>query len=179
MFSYSCGQPHDSEKSDVFEVHKLDKIFLFHEYKNSFHYHDISNRSIFKLNHEEIDPGNDIVLLNNVIETVDGNMNKFSKQQVEAAIKARKLYGMVGFPSDQDFKNMVRSGMIKNCPITVEDIENATKLFWEEKAVLKGKTVQKLQDKVTMDYVPISTDVLRLHKNADLDINVLYVNKTE
>eukprot|EP00957_Ditylum_brightwellii_P007427 562199-Ditylum_brightwellii.AAC.1 len=28
-----------------------------------------------------------------------------------------------------------------------------------------------------MDYVSIPTDILRLHKNVDLDIDVLYVNK--
>eukprot|EP00957_Ditylum_brightwellii_P126203 9621691-Ditylum_brightwellii.AAC.1 len=85
---------YDSEKSDAFEVHKPDKILLFHEYKNNLHYHDTANRSVVKLNHKEIDPGKGIILLNNVIGMVNGNMNKFSKWQVEASSKARKLYGM-------------------------------------------------------------------------------------
>eukprot|EP00957_Ditylum_brightwellii_P116678 8900176-Ditylum_brightwellii.AAC.1 len=78
------------------------------------------------MNQEEIDPAKEIILLNNVIKTVDGNKDKFSKQQVEASIKVRKLYGMVGFPLDQDFKNMVKVIMIKNRPVTMEDIKNAT-----------------------------------------------------
>eukprot|EP00957_Ditylum_brightwellii_P109014 8316106-Ditylum_brightwellii.AAC.1 len=42
-----------------------------------------------------------------VIKMVGGSKDKISKQQVEAAAKSRKLYGIVGFPLDKAFNKMV------------------------------------------------------------------------
>eukprot|EP00957_Ditylum_brightwellii_P166112 12646755-Ditylum_brightwellii.AAC.2 len=91
---------YDSAKSDAFEVHKTNKRWLFHEYKNGLHYHYTSNRSIVKLGQEEMDTEKDVILLNNGIKTVAGHKDKFSMKQVKMAAKARKLYGMEGFPSN-------------------------------------------------------------------------------
>eukprot|EP00957_Ditylum_brightwellii_P053233 4036541-Ditylum_brightwellii.AAC.1 len=131
---------YDSSKSDTFEVYKSNEILLFHEYKNSLHYHGMANMPT-KKEGEVQGIENNVTLLNNVIETVKGDKDKFLACQVEASSKARKLYAMVGFPFDCDFKNMVKRGMIKNCPVMVEDNENANKIFGADTATLKGKTV--------------------------------------
>eukprot|EP00957_Ditylum_brightwellii_P115784 8831541-Ditylum_brightwellii.AAC.1 len=72
---------------------------------------------------------------------------------------------------------MVKWSMIKNFPVTVEDIENANNTFKVNAMLLKGKTIRKIQDQVTMDYVSVPTEIIKIHKNVNLDINVLYVNK--
>eukprot|EP00957_Ditylum_brightwellii_P068977 5235257-Ditylum_brightwellii.AAC.1 len=92
-------------KSDAFEVHKPNKILLFHEYKNGLHYHNMTKRSTQKEGKVQ-EPENNVSLLNNVTKTVEGNKEKLLAWQVEAASKERKLDTVIGFPSDSDFKNM-------------------------------------------------------------------------
>ena len=36
---------------------------------------------------------------------------------------------LLGFPSERDFENMVRSNMIVNCPVTFDDVKNAKLIF--------------------------------------------------
>eukprot|EP00957_Ditylum_brightwellii_P211542 15366299-Ditylum_brightwellii.AAC.3 len=72
---------------------------------------------------------------------------------------------------------MAKTSMIKNCLVTVEDIENANKIFGSDTAALTGKTVWYTQDRVNMYYVAVSPDLIKLHKTIDLDIDILYANK--
>eukprot|EP00957_Ditylum_brightwellii_P112581 8582179-Ditylum_brightwellii.AAC.1 len=72
---------------------------------------------------------------------------------------------------------MAKMIMIKNCPVMVKDINNANKIFGTDTAALKRKTVQFTQDIINTDYVVLLPDLIKLHKNIDLDIDVLYVNK--
>jgi len=46
---------------------------------------------------------------------------------------------MVGHPTEREFKAMVRSNMIKNCPITPEAVENAYNIFGPDLAGLRGR----------------------------------------
>ena len=75
--------------------------------ENGLHYHDTRNRQI------------------TMVSTVSENEKCFSQQ----AKAARELYARVGHPSIRDFKNMVKAGMIMNCPITVDDVIRAEKFY--------------------------------------------------
>jgi hypothetical protein len=46
---------------------------------------------------------------------------------------------MVGYPSNKDFNNMVRSNMIKNCPVISKSVSEANKIFGPDIASMKGK----------------------------------------
>jgi hypothetical protein len=52
---------------------------------------------------------------------------------------------MLGYPSEKDFRNMVSSNMITNCPVTPTDISAANKIFGPNVASIKGKTVRVTQ----------------------------------
>ncbi len=56
------------------------------------------------------------------VQTVQGNMEGFTKREVEEARKARKAQAMLGRPTDHDFLGMVCSGMISNCPVTANAV---------------------------------------------------------
>eukprot|EP00957_Ditylum_brightwellii_P076885 5843912-Ditylum_brightwellii.AAC.1 len=60
------------------------------------------------MDREAHDKEKDVDLLNNVIKMGDGS-----------SIKSKKA----------DFKDIAKFSMIKNCPVTVEDIENANNLL--------------------------------------------------
>jgi hypothetical protein len=59
------------------------------------------------------------------VQTVRGNMEGFTKRDVEEARKAHEAQVMLGHPTDRDFLGMVHGGMISNCPVTVNAVNNA------------------------------------------------------
>jgi hypothetical protein len=52
---------------------------------------------------------------------------------------------MVGYQSEKDFKNMVSSNMIRNCPVTQAYSSAANKIFGPGFSSMKGKAVRATQ----------------------------------
>jgi hypothetical protein len=90
-----------------------------------------------------------------MVDTVKANREGFTDQDYERAKRARKALGLVRYPSPRDFKNMVSSNMIKNCPVTPCGVANANKIFGPDLATLKGKAVRQTPPPVIMYYVQI------------------------
>jgi len=61
------------------------------------------------------------------VQTVRGNMEGFTKREVEEAQKAREAQAMLGHPTDRNFLGMVCGGMISNCPMTANAVKTLTK----------------------------------------------------
>jgi hypothetical protein len=95
--------------------------------------------------------------------TVWENFGGFSRKQVEGATAARRLMGMVVTPSPCNFEGMVCLNMLKDCPITNDDIKNAHTIFGTDLATIRGKTVQCRPKRVITEYVNIP----RLHVDAN------------
>ena len=74
-----------------------------------------------------------------LVNTVNGNCKGFTKCKFEGTKAERRTLGMIGFPSERDFGNMVLSNLIRNCPTTSTDIANAKKIFGTEVPSIKGK----------------------------------------
>ena len=49
----------------------------------------------------------------------------------------------MGFPSERDLENTVRSNTIVNCPVTFDDVKNAKLIFGPDITSLKGKSVRR------------------------------------
>jgi hypothetical protein len=67
---------------------------------------------------------------------------------VELAIKARHLQGMLGGPVRADYEGMVREKLIDGCPISLNDLKNALKIFETDLAGLCGRTVRQKPERV-------------------------------
>ena len=104
----------DSKNGDKFIVHKPEKEVWFKNSSNGLYYHDTRNRQI------------------SMVNTVKENTLGMTKREIEGAKKAKDLYMIMGYPSLEDFKNMIRQNMIMNCPITVADVENSIKIFGQD-----------------------------------------------
>ena len=57
----------------------------------------------------------------------------------------------------QDFKAMIKNNLILNCPVTLDDIERASKIYGANIAALKGKTVRTKSEPVISDYIAVPT----------------------
>jgi hypothetical protein len=64
-----------------------------------------------------------------LVDSVQENKQGYSQRQFEDAKQARKLYHVLGCPTVENFKAIIRQNLVKNCPVTVDDIANAEKIF--------------------------------------------------
>ena len=62
---------------------------------------------------------------------------------------------MMDNPSPMDCINIVRSSMLRNCPVTPEAVNNANSIFVAYVSSLKGKTTRKSSDPVVTEYVEV------------------------
>ena len=112
------------------------------------------------------------------VETVNGNKALFTKRQLAGAEKARQLYMSLLYPSMNDFMWILQTNGIKDCPVTVRDAEVALKVWGPNIAALKGKTTRKAAKSVKVeDIVEIPKEMIAMHKNATLGIDIFFVNK--
>jgi hypothetical protein len=86
------------------------------------------------------DPQGDHFAFN--IHAVSENKLGFTKRQLKGAESARTLYSNLGYPSMKDFRWVIQSNQIKDCPVTVDDIVAANKIWGKDIAALKGKTTR-------------------------------------
>jgi len=101
-----------------------------------------------------------------------------AKRQLAGAEKARQLFQGLSYPSMTDFVWILRSNGIKDCPVSVRDAEIALKVWGPNVAGLKGKTVRKAAKSVKVeDLIPIPKEMLAMHKDVTLGIDIFFVNK--
>ena len=64
-----------------------------------------------------------------LLDTVAENRKNFTTSEYERAKRARTLYHNVGAPSIENFKGMLRSNWIQDCPVIEKDIDMATETW--------------------------------------------------
>eukprot|EP00957_Ditylum_brightwellii_P188067 14318096-Ditylum_brightwellii.AAC.1 len=111
------------------------------------------------------------------VSTVAKNKELFTERQYCQAELARKIYSMMGRPSEDDFINMVKMQLMPNCPITAEDIRNARAIFGKDIGVLKGKTVRRTPLPVVTDYIHVPPQLYRLQHLVTLCADIMFINK--
>ncbi len=83
---------------------------------------------------------------------------------------------MIGNPTEQEFAGMVHEKLITNCPVAVQDVHNANRIFGLDLANLRGKTTRTKPEHVRVDYVKIPWDFIKMHKYVTLVADALFVN---
>jgi hypothetical protein len=78
------------------------------------------------------------------------------------------LYQVIGYPSLRDFKHVIQTKQIKNCPVTIEDINISEKIFGPDVYATKGKTTREEPLVVVNDYVEIPRDLIEAHQHVIL-----------
>ena len=82
---------------------------------------------------------------------------------------ALKASDIVGHPSEKDLKYLVSSQNIYDCPLTINDMNNAHAIFGPDIAGVRGP------DRVLKYYVTVPYNFLELHKYATLVADVCFV----
>jgi hypothetical protein len=72
---------------------------------------------------------------------------------------------------------VIGSNQIKDCPVTVQDVDVALKSWGKNIAALKGKTTWGKPNPVAKDFVKVPVELLKLHKEVFLTADIFFVNK--
>ena len=113
------------------------------------------------------------------LNTVESNKQLFSSRERKNAERAGHLMKSMGFPSRADMTAMLSTGVIRNCPISGDDVRNYFKIYGGLEGAIKGKTVRRRPSPVREDLseVPIPRNILGPRNNITLCIDTFFVNK--
>ena len=67
---------------------------------------------------------------------------------------------------------MIHSNQIKNCPVTVEAVATASKIWGNNVDALKGKTTTRKPEVVKRDLVKVPKELMKLHKDIYLTADI-------
>jgi hypothetical protein len=132
----------------------------FRMHKCGLHYYDLRNEK-------------HLAFVNTGSEKKEG----FMKRQIKGAELARTLYKTLSYPSMKDFKWVIQINQIKDCPVTVQYIDVAQKIWGKNIAALKGKTTWSKSIPVAREYVKEPMELMKLHKEVFLTTYIFFVNK--
>jgi hypothetical protein len=124
------------------------------------------------LKETEENKSNEYVLVNMVQENFEG----YTRYNIKKVQEAKKLQGMIGNPTKQEFAEMVCEELIANCPVTVQDVHNANQFFGLDHTNRRGKTARTKPEHVRVDYVKIPWNYIEMHKYVMLVADVLFIN---
>lgn len=100
---------------------------------------------------------------NFLVSTVKENEKGYTKRQLEDAKRARKLYHIVGCPTVENFKHLLKTNFISNCPVTPEHVRVAEAIYGPDMGVLKGKTTRRKPPRVQEDTIEIPMELKLRH----------------
>ena len=120
-------------------------------------------------------PRNDVDVT--MIQTVEENKKYYTKRQLDDANKARELYHILGAPSTPAFKSMIRMNQIKDCPVTIDHINIADKIYGTDVSTLKGKSTRKSPPRLLPDVVDVPKELYMRNQELHLYIDGMYVNR--
>jgi hypothetical protein len=98
------------------------------------------------------------------MQTVQENHERCTKREILKAKEARRAQGLIGNPSESNFRGMVRGNMIRNRPIISDDVTNAHTIFGPDLASIRGKTVRRTPAPVVADYVEVPPPLVQNNK---------------
>ena len=155
---------YDSDKEDAFIVHMENgKTVEFKCNPDGLYHHEVSQDFVSKESH--------------LISTVNENRMGYTQRQFDRAKTARELYHIVGAPTVENFKALLRMNAIKNCPVTAEDVTISEKIFGTDMSTLKGKSTRKKPTPVREDIIEIPKELITQHRDVELCIDIMYVNE--
>ena len=142
-------------------VHRTDgRLMKFVEFGNGLYFHDPSRT--------------DYVFLN----TVDDNKSMFTPREIASADAAIILHKRLGRPAQLQFEQILRDGLIYNCPVTLADARRAVTIYGPCVANLKGTAVKHPSDPVlSLIPIPVPASILEHHKHLTLCVDIFYVQQ--
>jgi hypothetical protein len=86
---------------------------------------------------------------------VESNIKGYTTRQQDRAWQALELYHIIGTQSMDAYKAIIKGNLIRNCPVTIDDIKLTDRMFGPSILALKGKSTRKTTPSVQDDIIEI------------------------
>jgi hypothetical protein len=110
---------------------------------------------------------------NLLVSTVKENHLGYTECKYQCAKVARKVYHLVGAPTIENFKHILRVGGIWNCDLTPQDVEIAEKIFGPDVSELKGKSTRRKPKIVKYDMIAVPCELKQ--RLLELAIDIMFI----
>jgi hypothetical protein len=143
--------PQDSENGKQFIVHKENgMVRRFRQ----------SEDGLFHMDAKESDEEQDGTVLVNKVESVEGNKKNCTKAACKQATLTRKLQNISGRLLARSFLNIEKKNLLKDCPVTRENVLAAEDIFGPE--IERHVRTIKERTRCVCDAVPFKTMPARM-----------------
>ena len=87
--------------------------------------------------------------------TVEYNKSYFRINEIEVANNARKVQQIIGWPSTANFRTIIKKQLVKNCNVTIYDINRAELVNGPETPLLQGKITRYQPNAEKIEGIPL------------------------
>ena len=164
---------HDSDKEDAFKVHMNGKILEFKATPQGLYCCSTGKDYLEKIKKAKQKKQE----TSNMMDTVQENRKNYTQHQFECAKLACKLCHNVGTPAVKNFKSLLKANMIKNCPVTIEDVNIAEKIFGPSMLSLKGKSMRRTPKPVRADVIEMPPKLIEQHHLIEPCMDTMFINQ--
>jgi hypothetical protein len=112
-----------------------------------------------------------------LVNTVEENKSKYTERDHQRALVTRRLQNTIGHKSTADLLHIVKENLLKNCPITTDDIMAAEDMLGTNVQSLRGKQVRCGRQHVVIGRQDVPRTIMEGYKNVTLCIDIMFVNK--
>jgi len=163
-----------NDKKPTICVHKNNgDVMKFIEHPIGLYVHCVFNNSNRLDVNDILKPSYNYLFLNTQYDLE----KQFTKRQVQEAKTARSLYINLGRPSQKQFKRLITSNSIKNCPVTMQHVERSNYIYGDDVGTIKGKTTHTRPHHIDSRETVKVPDFVRIHhNNITLCIDIFYIN---
>ena len=112
-----------------------------------------------------------------LVTTLSENWKGYTSQQYDRAKTAWKLYHIIGTPTVGNFNALLCMNAIQNCPVMVEDVKIAERIFGPDMSSLKGKSTRRKPKPVRKDLVEIPAEITEKHHDIELCMDTMFINE--
>ena len=110
-----------------------------------------------------------------LVWTIARNKEGFAKHQIQQAEQALRLQEMIVFLSIADFKNAIQMNAIKNCPITIEDINISLEIHGTNIPSLKGKSTCRKPPQAINNCIKLPPELQANDKHIELSADIFCI----
>jgi hypothetical protein len=146
------------------------KAFVLHKSDGSERQFEQANSGLFYMDTEQT---SNTVLVN----TVEENKSKYTERDYQRALVARRLQNTIRHKSTADLLHIVKENLLKNCPVTTDDIMVAEDILGTNMQSLQGKQVQCGGQYVVIKRQDVPRTIMERYRNVTLCIDIMFVNK--
>jgi hypothetical protein len=171
-----CCITYDSEVEDAFNVHTDNRVIKFEQTTEGLYAYTPTEKYMKTVAEAKNMKPPARKGTSFLVATVEENRKGFTQRQFDDAKRARRLYHIVGCPTVENFKHILRQNIIKNCPVTVEDVNNAERIFGPDIGALKGKTTLKQPIRVKDDLVEIPRELVEKNQKVIYCMDIMFMN---